>query len=714
MAMPYSSAIPVTPTIPQNGLMNIMGPGQLAAAEEKAKQDAANAVAPVTQEQATGLSGLIEREWQTMKTHRDSRDGWSNRLLSALRAFNGQYEPDKLAEIKKFGGSEIYARLIAVKCRGASSLLRDVYLTTDRPWGLNPPSDPEIPANIFQAVQTKVTSEVQNNHAAGVPSDIDGIRDRTLSLMKAARLAAKKMAKSRSTLAEDKLDTLLEEGGFYSALAEFLVDLPLFPFAVIKGPTVKVVPKVTWKNGSPLVKMIPKMTWGRVSPFDFWWTPGVSRIEDAATIERIRFTRAALNDCLDLPGYDKDEVRAVLQEYGQSGRTDVTDSTDSSRASLESRESPAWNNSGLIDCLEYHGNVQGCVLRDYGWDNKKVPDEMRDYAVQVWKIGTHIIKVQMAPSPRQRVPYFVTSFEKVPGTVVGNALPDMLQDLQEGANGALRAVMNNMAMASGPQVAINVDRVSAMDDIESMYPWKRWLFTSDPVNNSSTQKPVEFFQPQSNAQENLAIYQAFMAISDDISAIPRYLQGNSPGGGAGRTASGLAMLMGNASKILQTVAANVDNDVIRPLLMQLLDMVLLTDESDMLDGTENIVVKGVAVALQRETQRSRQLEFLQGTANPIDAQIIGPKGRAAVLRAVANTLGLPGEEIVPSDEEMDAQQAASAQAAQAAGDPGHGGMGDNAAQAQGAQPGAPSGDMGPRTNLVGQQGSRPGIAGGVG
>jgi hypothetical protein len=42
---------------------------------------------------------------------------------------------------------------------------------------------------------------------------------------------------------------MLNEGGYYHALAEFLVDLPIFPFACIKGPVVKVIPTVVWPPG---------------------------------------------------------------------------------------------------------------------------------------------------------------------------------------------------------------------------------------------------------------------------------------------------------------------------------------------------------------------------------------------------------------------------------------------------------------------------------
>jgi hypothetical protein len=160
------------------------------------------------------------------------------------------------------------------------------------------------------------------------------------------------------------------------------------------------------------------------------------------------------------------------------------------------------------------------------------------------------------------------------------------------------------------------------------------------------------------------------------------------------------MLMGNASKILQTVAANIDRDVLEPLLSGLMDMVLLTDTSGLLTGEETVRVLGVNVAVQKETQRSRQLEFLQQTNNPTDAQIMGPKGRAAVLREVAKTLGLDGTEIIPSEDELDQQQAQAAAMAAAQGVPGHGGMGDQAAQAQGGQPSQPNRQNGPRTQVV--------------
>ena len=188
---------------------------------------------------------------------------------------------------------------------------------------------------------------------------------------------------------------------------------------------------------------------------------------------------------------------------------------------------------------------------------------------------------------------------------------------------------------------------------------------------------------------------------------------------------------------------------------------MLTDTTGMLTGEEKISVLGVQVAVQRETLRQRQIEFAQATNNPTDLKITGIKGRGAILRSISQTLGLPGEEVVPPEgvlERLQAQEQQQQQAgpwpqivdkgvqagveagvkriateltagglAQQEGMPegmpthigtpgqpvtnneqmdlGHNGgplnMNHAAAQAQGSQPPRPGGGMAPQTNLTG-------------
>ncbi len=644
--------------------MQVIPPAELERQIQQRANDQAAAQTATQQAQYPELAGYVRAQFEIFRNHRNTNAGWSNRMLAALRTFNGQYDPTKLIEISKWGGSQVFARLIAQKCRAAASLLRDIYLSDDVPWALDPPENPDIPPEIMSEIEKLIQAESQQVTQLGMPPPSpQELWQRKEALIEGAETAAKKKVAQQARYAQDKIQDMLRQGGFYHALAEFLVDLPIFPFACIKGPVVKIMPKVDWTTGKPVVQQTPMLTWNRVSPFDIWFTPGVADIANANTIEKLRVTRAELNDLLDLPGYNTEEIRAVLDEYGRGGLYDNWDTTDAERSVLESRENPAWNRSAMITMMEFNGNVQGRILQDYGM---AVQDELRDYHVQVWVIGSHVIKAHLSPSPRQRHPYFITSFEKVPGTPVGNGLTDLLADLQEAANATLRALINNLSISSGPQVVINDDMLAPEENGEDLYPWKRWHTRNDPVGNNAKQ-PISFFMPANNAQALIQCLQEFTSIADDVSAIPKYVGGQAVGG-AGRTASGLAMLMGNASKILQTVSANVDRDVIEESLLQLFDLLMLTDTSGMLTGQEKVSVTGVSVAIQRETLRQRQIEFLTATNNPTDMKIMGIGGRSTVLRSVASTIGIKGDEVVPSDAEIEKMEKAEQQSQQNGGD----------------------------------------------
>ena len=666
------------------GFLRVVSPAQL---NEQDRQKAAAIAAARTPQAAPqdDLGSYIRQRWMTFRNHRNQGNNPLNfRLLRAQRMFEGKYDPEKLAAIKMFGGSEVYSRIVAVKARGATSLLRDIYIGQTRPWALMPQEDPPVPPEVKANILRLLNVEVAGLQQSGQPIMEEQVRARYAALLHSAQQAARRQALMQTASASEKIEDILRAGGFYDALTQFLIDLPLFPFACMKGPTVKMVPKLTWVGSQPVRTLQPQMRWERVSPFDLYFSPGVSRIEDAEILERKRLTRADLNMLLGLPGYDQAAVRAVLQDYSR-GLREWLDWPDMEQALNEGREDPNYNQTHIIEALEYTGSIQGQMLLDSGVDPRKIPDPDADYSVKSWVVGRHTLKTQINPSPQQRHDYFITAFEKVPGTVHGHGLPDILEDMQEIANATLRALVNNMGIASGPQVVINTDYVTITENEDQLYPWKRWKVSGDPL--SSGQKPIDFFQPNSNVSELLAVYNAVNNLADDLSAIPRYLTGESLSGGAGRTASGLSMLMGNAQKVLQTVAANIDTDVMGPLLGALYEMIMLTDTTGVLSGDEQIVVNGVNVALAKDVERQKRLQFLQITANPIDMDIVGKVGRARVLRSLAEDLGMP-DDIVPSDQDVQSkvdaeQKLAQAQAAVAAAHGGHPG--------QPGQPGAGKG-----------------------
>lgn len=675
-------------------VLRVVSPDQLAErdrlADEAAKADRLSENPTAYQ----GLAGYVRQRLDEMRRHRET-SGINKRLLHALRVYNGEYEPEQLQAVTAFGGSTVYARLTATKCRGATALLRDVYLGPERPWEVEPTPVPTLPENIVESIDQLVQVELATLAQAGQQITPDMAEQRKRQLIDAADQAARKEAREEAKQAAAQLDDLLTEGGFYQAFAEFLTDLPIFPYAVMAGPVVRQTTRLRWINGQAVVTTTPAMYWERVSPFDFYWTPGASRSTDGDIGERKRLTRADLTVLKDVPGYNTENIEAVINEYADGFR-DWFENGETERAVEEGRESPAWNQSGMIDTLKFFGSVQGRLLKEFGLTSADgVEDDDAEYMTSVFMCGPYVLKAQISPNPRKRAPYYVTSFQMVPGSVAGHSVVDLISDIQDVANATFRALVNNMGISSGPQVVINTDMIDPSENPDSLYPWKRWRVQSDPVGKQT--KPVDFFQPASNAEQLMGIYEKMTQIADEISAIPRYMMGGERVGGAGRTASGLAMMLSNASKVLQQVASNVDRDILTPLLEQLYDYIMLTDQTGKFRGDESIRVRGVTVAAQKETQRARQLEFLQLTGNPVDLQIVGLEGRAAILASVANEIGLDGDKIVKTPDEIRAQMMAAEQAQ------------EQAMLASGGAPGqqapAPGGEQvkqdAPRTNMVG-------------
>lgn len=631
-----------------------------------------------------GVAKHITDKYWEFRRHR-MRTGLHERMLDALRSYSGQYAAGHLAEIRKMGGSEVFARLTAIKCRGATAMLRDVYLSGDRPWSVEPTPVPSLPEDITAAVDQLVQYELEAVRRAGQPMPPEAAEQRRTMLLKQARDAARHRAEQRARRQQDEIEDKLLEGGFYDAFATFLQDLALFPIAFIQGPNVRMQRELSWENGRLRVVQQPKMVWERVSPFDMYWTPAAERIEDADIIRRVKLQRADLQALVDVPGYDKEAILAALEDY-TTGYYEFYEPGDSERALLEDKESPLVNESTYLDTVSYHGYIQGTYLRQWnrGEAARKIDgfDERFDYPVEAWIVGRHTIKLHVPPNPLRRHNYYGTSFEKVAGSMTGHGLPEILSDAQSVANSAFRSLVNNMGMASGPMVAIDESRLSVSTNPDAIYPWKRWRFTSDPYG--STGVPVSFFQPNSNASELMAVFDKMQSLADEVSGIPRYLTGNQNVSGAASTASGLNMLMNNASKVLQQVAAQIDNDVLEQVLHYAYFLTMMTSDDPNEWGDAQIVAKGITMAMAKEADRQRQLEFLQITANPVDMEILGPNGRAKILRRIDDSLGIG--DVVPSEEEIEAQRQLAQQA-----------LAEKAAQAQGGQAPAP-GPSDSRTN----------------
>lgn len=640
-----------------NGVLPVMS---LATMQENEKREAERTNAsPVIQ----SLAAHVRECWSVARIAKQQTV--EQRMLKSLRARRGEYDPEVLAEIRKGGGTEIYMMLTSNKCRGAASWLRDVLLGTgkEKPWTLDPTPLPELPPNIMQAIAAKAVQDaMQMEMATGVQVDAEKMKEIVGQIKDRVNAEAYTRAQQFTERMELKMEDQLVQGRYPEAMSEFIDDIVTFPSAIMKGPVIRRKPRMKWvpvQGGDFDLVVTEEIVeeWERVDPFMIYPAPNSADVDDGYLIERHKLSRTDLNELIGVEGYDDAAIRAVLDEYGRGGLTDWI-YIDTAKAQAEGKSTLAVhsNPEHTIDALQFWGCVQGKLLREWGMTDEEVTDPLKDYYCEVWVIGGWVIKATLNYDPLGRKPYYKASYEEIPGSFWGNGVADLVRDCQSVCNAASRAMVNNMGIASGPQAVVNVDRLPSGEDVTQMYPWKIWQTTSDPYGSSAP--PVTFFQPGSLSQELMLIYERFSTMADEYSGVPRYMTGDSSTGGAGRTASGMSMLMGNANKSIKQVVANIDVHVTEPLIERLYFYNMKYSDDKALKGDVNIVARGANMLIVKEQAQVRRNEFLNivGT-NPVYQGIVGNDGIANLLREAAKTLDMDTDKIVPPEYVLRAREA---------------------------------------------------------
>lgn len=605
---------------------------------------------------ATSISGHITNCWSKAKF---AKQRIIDRLLRCERQRRGEYDPEKASEIAETGGSDIYMMLTDIKARAAKSWISDVMTATgQQPFDLVPAADPDLPPEIKVAIVDHVRMEAEEYLASGAAIHPDAFRNRLEEVEDMIRMRMREEAKERATRMAGAISDQLDQGGFKKALDEFIDDFVTYPTAILKGPAVRRKKRLVWgPNYTPVVLSDFSRDVERVSPYDIFPSPNSSGVNDGYLIHRHRLSPKDVEALRGVPGYNDEEIEQVLLNYGSKGYR-YFEYGDQQQDDLKGKYLSRLSNDLVIEALEFWGPVMGSVLKDWGM---KDVDESGVYEVNAWQIASHVIKVVINPDPLGRRPYEIASWSNIPGAFWGQALPETMADIQAMCNAAARSLANNMGIASGPQVEVNVDRLPDGEDVTSMYPWKLWQTTSDRTGGG--QAGIRFFQPDMKAAELMGVYQTFAKQADEITGIPNYIYGSGNAAGAGRTASGLSMLMDNAAKGIKSAISRIDV-VVAMVVDRYYVHNMLFNPDQYIKGDFRVVAKGAMGLIAKEAIQQRRNEFLAATANPVDLQIIGLEGRAYLLREMAQGLQMDTDKIVPSPEmlkfkagEMAAQQA---------------------------------------------------------
>ncbi len=632
-------------------MLRIVGNAELVSKEQAEAAARAEMEARQNEPYILGLASYIRECWEAAK---QAKDPIELTMLKALRQRNGEYEPDKLAAIQSQGGSDIYMMLTEVKCRGGESWLRDILLDSGTPpWDLEPTPIPELTprqqAEIQEAFAESVLDMIKRLGQAPTPAQLNELKE---MVTQDYRFGILQGAQNRVDKMKVTIQDQFVHGGWPESFNDFITDLVTYPCAFLKGPVVRRQRRIKYDQTSDLTTVVADEIiapeFERVDPFDIYPEPGIANINDGYLFEHHKLSRSDLADLIGVPGYDDDAIRHLLDlgenEYGSWITQDFEYTKEQEENKYYSHRRPTT----MFDALEFWGKVSGQMLVEWGMDEEMIPDPAKEYDANVWLIGNYVIKAVLNYDPLGEKPYAKTSFIKAPGAFWGKGIPEIIEDVQNVCNAAARSLVNNMGISSGPQVEVNLERIPPNEDITQLHPWKIWQVTNDPLGANAP--AVRFTQPEDNANTLAAIYDKFAKLADDHSGIPSYVTGDLNVQGAGRTASGLSMLMGSAGKGIRQVVMHIDNDVIKPILQRIFLYNMRYNEDESIKGDLAIVPKGAVNLAVKETVNIRRIEFLNATGNEIDSQILGKEGRAAILREVAKGLQMPVDDIIPSKE----------------------------------------------------------------
>lgn len=450
-----------------------------------------------------------------------------------------------------------------------------------------------------------------------------------------------KMAASRMN---SHIHDQLEATMVIDELEKMINEMCIIGTGVMKGPFNEYKEIPYWRkneDGSrtyePKKILVPKLSY--VSVWDFFVDPSATSVEDAEwVIERHKMNETQLRRLKNRPMFDTVAIDRLIHD-GPNYTTE--DGNDSEREDPNLNTS-AYRSASLYELYEYWGYLSVDKVREYGLE---VPEDAEDYVqVCVWYSDRELLRVSLNPFQPNCIPYYMTPYESDPYSIYGVGVPEAMADQQRLINGFLRMAVDNLALAGN--MVFDVDE-SALAPGQPMEISPGQIFRRIGGNPGQAVYGIKF---PSTANENLQMVREMRQQADEATGIPSISHGQTGVSGTGRTASGMSMLLNNASLNIKSVVRNIDRHVIKPIghAMFAWNMQYNSQAHPDIEGDLEICATGSASLEQKDVENQRLQVFLSLSANPALAPLIK---LSTIIKRLAETMDLDPEEILNTPEE---------------------------------------------------------------
>lgn len=554
--------------------------------------------------------------WRKAQQQVSARYDIERRWIDDLRQYSGRYSESTETRLTKdkSGASRIFVNITRPKCRALEARISEIlFPTDDKNWEITPTPNPDL----VTALPT---------------ADADALQQQ-------AKAAAKAM--------ERVMDDQLTEADYSTHAKQAIHDAVLYGTGILKGPVLKSKTRKAWASqlggGQVLeIKRSVSPVVEAISPWNFFPDMSAATLDEAEFIfERRYISKKSLRQLAQRPGYRADAIRDTLKEEPRrtarfdAHRQELRDITQAGTGTTFDETAYEW--------WEYHGPIDKADAEVLGID---IPDDpLLGLEVIIEFVGERVIRAELHPLDTQDTIYSAFVLEKDEASIFGYGIPHILQASQTVVNTAWRMMLDNSALAVGPQIVVNHSLVKPADGSYSLSARKVWLM--DDLSRS-VNEAFAAFNADSHQPELMGILETARQLVEIESNIPDLMQGelgNSPQ----QTASGLSMAMNAANTVLRTLIKRWDDYITKPLLRRFYDFNMQYADDESVKGDFEVNARGSSALMVKETQSQALMQLLQLAQSPALAPLTK---FPALLRKAVETLRLSPDELVKTDEEI--------------------------------------------------------------
>lgn len=445
---------------------------------------------------------------------------------------------------------------------------------------------------------------------------------------------AKELARRMEKIILDRL----EESHARTEVRKAIFEMCLLGTGVMKGPfnINKELPK--WERdefGDMLYtpEFVKSNKTSMVSVWNVYPDPNAISYESMEwLIERHRMNNNQLRALKNRPHFDANAIDRLLMGSGNWVRQSYENVLDESNFT-EAEER-------LYEVLEFWGYMDRAKLEKFNLDFGNM---VEDYVqVNVWVSGNEVLRVVINPFIPHRIPYYIVPYEVDPYSIWGTGVPESMEDAQAMMNGFARLAVDNLALAGNLVFDVDDSMLVPGQDM-TIEPGK--IFRRQAGGAGQAIHGITF---PNTAPENMMMFDRFRQLADEATGIPSFAHGQMGVMSPTRTASGMSMLLSNASLNIKTVIRNIDDYMLKPLGEAHFRWEMQFNPDVDIKGDLEVKALGSSSLQAKEIRSQRLNTFLQLAMNPMIAPLIK---LPYIVREIAVSMDMDPNEIINSPDE---------------------------------------------------------------